>query len=497
MTGARDIPRLLVAAAHKSSGKTTVSIGLGRALSARGLIVQPFKKGPDYIDPMWLGRAAGRPCYNLDFNTQERAEIIGTVVARSKGAGLALIEGNKGLHDGVDLEGSDSNAAVAKLVGAPVLLVVDAEGITRGIAPLLVGYRQFDPGVRIAGVIINKVAGPRHESKLVAAVERYCDIPVLGTLRRDDAIAVRERHLGLTTPAETGAAEARIARIAEAVRGSVDLDKVLAAAATAVPLAAEDVAMARSETGSGGGPRVRIAVARDTAFGFYYPDDLEALERAGAELVFFDTMADRRLPDADGLLIGGGFPETQLGPLADNAELRAEIKFRIEAGMPAYAECGGLMYLCRSIAFGGESRAMVGVVPGDAVMCEKPQGRGQVRLAETPAAPWPAVAGQGGDGWPVNAHEFHFAAVRNLPPSLDYAFRVVRGDGIDQRRDGVVVHNLLATFSHQRDTSRNPWARRFVAFVRRCAAARAAVHEPASRPGPTETSHRAPGGVAP
>lgn len=497
MTGARNIPRLLVAAAHKSSGKTTVSIGLGRALSARGLLVQPFKKGPDYIDPMWLGRATGRPCYNLDFNTQERAEMVGTVVVRSQGAGLALIEGNKGLHDGVDLEGSDSNAAVAKLVGAPVLLVVDAEGITRGIAPLLVGYRQFDPEVVIAGVIINKVAGPRHESKLVAAVERYCDIPVLGTLRRDDAIAVRERHLGLTTPAETGAAEARIARIAEAVRGSVDLDKVLAAAATAAPLAAEDVAMARTEAGSGGGPRVRIAVARDTAFGFYYPDDLEALERAGAELVYFDTMADRRLPDVDGLLIGGGFPETQLGRLADNAELRAEIKFRIEAGMPAYAECGGLMYLCRSITFGGESRAMVGVVPGDAVMCEKPQGRGQVRLAETPAAPWPAVAGQGGDGWPVNAHEFHFAAVRNLPPSLDYAFRVVRGDGIDQRRDGVVVHNLVATFSHQRDTSRNPWARRFVAFVRRCAAARAAVREPASRPGPTEISHRAPGGVAP
>ena len=366
MTSFVPVPRVLIAAAHKSSGKTTVSIGLGRVLSAtgdagRGLVVQPFKKGPDYIDPMWLGRATRRPCYNLDFNTQERAEITATVAARSVGADIGLIEGNKGLHDGVDLEGSDSNAAVAKLIGAPVVLVVDAEGITRGIAPLLVGYRVFDPDVRIAGVIINKVAGPRHEGKLVAAVERYCDIPVFGTLRRDDAIALRERHLGLTTPTETGAAEARILRIAAAVRGSVDLDKVLAAAATAMPLAAPHSGSALDDAG----PRVRIAVARDSAFGFYYPDDLEALERAGAELVFFDSMSDARLPEADGLLIGGGFPETQLRELEANASLRAEIKTHIEAGMPAYAECGGLMYLARTIAWKGQRHRMVGAIAGD------------------------------------------------------------------------------------------------------------------------------------
>jgi cobyrinic acid a,c-diamide synthase len=322
-------------------------------------------------------------------------------------------------------------------------------------------------------VIINKIAGPRHEGKLVAAVERYCDVPVLGTLRRDDAIAVRERHLGLTTPTETGAVEARIARIADAILDGVDLDKVLAAAATAVPLVASTAAVTRHVTPHAG-PRVRIAVARDTAFGFYYADDLEALEAAGAELRFFDSMADRSLPDADGLLIGGGFPETQLAALEANGPLRAEIKARIEAGMPTYAECGGLMYLCRTIAFGSERREMVGVVPGDAVMCAKPQGRGQVRLAETTSAPWPTIDGAGGQGWNVNAHEFHFAAVRNLPSDLDYAFKVVRGDGIDQRRDGVVIGNLLATFSHQRDTSRNPWTRRFVAFVRACKAARPA-----------------------
>lgn len=479
------VPRVLIAAAHKSSGKTTVSMGLGRALSApaaaagRGLAVQPFKKGPDYIDPMWLGRATGRACFNLDFNTQDTDEIAAMVTARARGADIVLIEGNKGLHDGVDLEGKDSNAALAKLIGAPVILVVDAEGITRGIAPLLMGYRVFDPDVNIAGVIINKIAGPRHEGKLVAAVERYCDIPVIGCLRRDDAIAVRERHLGLTTPSETGAAEARIMRIAAAVRDGVDLDKVLAVARGAAPMPVASGTAAAAAPSGAAADRVTIAIARDTAFGFYYPDDLMSLDAAGADLVFFDSMADDRLPKADALIIGGGFPETQIAALERNATLRAEIKSAIEGGLPAYVECGGLMYLCRSIEFGGVRGEMVGVVPGDAVMCAVPQGRGQVKLAETAAARWPAVAAArdsgpaGGPGWRVNAHEFHFAKVRGLPAGLDYAFDVIRGDGIDQRRDGVIVHNLVATFSHQRGTRRNPWPERFVAFVRQCKHARA------------------------
>lgn len=467
--GVRPAARMMIAAAHKSSGKTTVSIGLGRALSECGHVVQPFKKGPDYIDPMWLRRAMGRDCFNLDFNTQDHDEIRAMVAAQAAGARLALVEGNKGLHDGVDLEGSDSNAALAKLIGASVILVVDAEGITRGIAPLLVGYRVFDPDVRIAGVIINKIAGPRHEGKLVAAVERYCDVPVLGCLRRDESLAVRERHLGLTTPGETGEAEARIARIASAVRDGVDLDRVLAAAAAVDDM--EDVsptAAAHAVEIQDAEP-VRIAVARDTAFGFYYPDDLEVLGAAGAELVFFDTLTDR-LPEADGLLIGGGFPETQLAALEANGALRADIRRAVEAGLPTYAECGGLMYLCRSISFGDVEGEMVGVVPGDAVMCRVPQGRGQVRLRELPSAPWPVADGFGGPGGSINAHEFHFAAIRNLPDNLDFAFEVVRGDGIGQRRDGVVIGNLVATFSHQRSTRRNPWVRRFVAFVRACKA---------------------------
>jgi cobyrinic acid a,c-diamide synthase len=190
---------LLISAAHKSSGKTMVSIGLAAALGARGLCVQAFKKGPDYIDPMWLARASGRPCYNLDFNTQSDAEIGALFARHARRADLALIEGNKGLHDGVDTEGRDSTAALAKLLGAPVVLVIDAAGVTRGVAPLVLGYQAFDREVAIRGVLLNRVGSARQESKLRQALERYTDVPVLGAIGRNEALVVRERHLGLTT----------------------------------------------------------------------------------------------------------------------------------------------------------------------------------------------------------------------------------------------------------------------------------------------------------
>ncbi|HQU15646.1 MAG: cobyrinic acid a,c-diamide synthase [Chromatiales bacterium 21-64-14] len=458
---------VLISAAHKSSGKTTVSIGLCAALVARGRVVQPFKKGPDYIDPMWLGRAAARPCHNLDFYTMGTEEILVALARRSSGADVALIEGNKGLYDGLDLDGSNSNAALAKLCGAPVVLVIDARGMTRGIAPLILGYQAFDLQVRIAGVILNQLGGHRHESKLRAVIEHYTDVPVLGALHRDPTLAVTERHLGLMTSAEHTDADGQIARIADAVATQVDLERLLAVASTATFPGVNVAPLPAVRTRD-----VRVGIARDDAFGFYYPGDLEALERAGAELVFIDTLRDTRLPPLDALFIGGGFPENRMEALEANRSLRAAIRTHIEAGLPAYAECGGLMYLARTLSWSGRCYEMVGVIPGDIVMHQRPQGRGYVRLQETASAPWPSTAGAP-MAREIRAHEFHYSSLENLEPPVTFAYRVLRGQGVDGKHDGIVYKNLLACYAHLRDVEDNRWTRRFVDFARshRCSAA--------------------------
>jgi len=452
---------IFIAAAHKSSGKTSVAVGLTAALTRRGLAVQPFKKGPDYIDPLWLARAAGRSCYNLDFFTQSETEILTTFTGNSIGADISVIEGNKGLFDGLDVEGADSNAALATMLSAPVVLVIDTAGMTRGIAPLIRGYLDFDPDVDIAGVILNKVGGARHEDKLRAALERYTDAEVLGAMGRDAALEIPERHLGLIPANEVGAADAMIARLADAVSASVDLDRIIGVAG----LPAENTGQITSPQQQTAD--VRIAIARDAAFGFYYPDDLEAFAEAGAELVPFDALSDAQLPDVDGLFIGGGFPETQLAALSANQSLLANIRQALAAGMPAYAECGGLMYLARSIAWRGEKRNMVGAVPADVVVGSRPQGRGYMVLEENAKSPWPPLpAGQGTVAASIPAHEFHYARLENLPDDVSYAYRVIRGAGIDGRHDGIVIGNLMAGFAHHRNTGANPWVRRFVEFVR-------------------------------
>jgi cobyrinic acid a,c-diamide synthase len=454
--------RLLISAAHKSSGKTTLTVGLCAALAARGLKVQPFKKGPDYIDPMWLSLASGRACHNLDFFLMPHEEILDVVDTRARDSDLALIEGNKGLYDGLDLDGSNSNAALAKLLQAPVILVIDARGMTRGVAPLILGYQAFDRGIRIAGVILNQLGGTRHERKLRAVIEHYTDVPVVGAVQHDERLAIVERHLGLVPSNEASAARDKIAAIARTVAEQVDLDRIIEIASGAPPLAAPAARRAASERTDARAAPVRIGVARDAAFAFYYPADLEALERHGAMLVPIDTLRDSRLPAVDGLFIGGGFPEVHMQALEANASLRAEIREAIEAGLPVYAECGGLMYLTRSLSWQGRIHQMVGALPADTVMHDRPQGRGYVKLRETGRSPWPA-AGQ----LEIPAHEFHYSALENLAPGLDYAYEVARGTGIDGRHDGIVFRNVLACYTHMRDVGGNHWTRRFVDFVRR------------------------------
>jgi cobyrinic acid a,c-diamide synthase len=456
------MPHLLISAAHKSSGKTTVTVGLCAALAARGHQVQPFKKGPDYIDPMWLGQAAGRPCHNLDFYTMGPLEIRSTFARYSAGADICIIEGNKGLYDGLDLHGSNSNAALARLLGSPVVLVIDARGMTRGIAPLILGYQAFDPEIRIAGVILNQLGGSRHEEKLRAVIEHYTDVKVLGAVHHQGDLEIVERHLGLIPSNEAGQADVRIQRIAQAIAAQVDLEAILEISRQAQSWDRVLAAPRRPDPV----PDIRIGIARDSAFGFYYPGDLDAMRAAGAEIVPFDTLRDARLPDVDALFIGGGFPETHMAALERNAALRAEVRSFVEAGMPVYAECGGLMYLARRITWHGETREMVGVLPADVLMHDRPMGRGYVRLQETGNSPWP-MGGRGEDSGEISAHEFHHSSLVNLGGNLPFAYRVLRGTGIDGKHDGLVYKNVLASYAHLRDVDGHHWVRRFVDHVRR------------------------------
>jgi cobyrinic acid a,c-diamide synthase len=449
------MPRVFISAAHKSSGKTTLTLGLCAALDARGHAVQPFKKGPDYIDPLWLGMAARRPCYNLDFHMMQRDEIEQQFARAAFGTRISLIEGNKGLYDGLDLDGSNSNAALAKLLDAPVVLVIDARGMTRGVAPLILGYQAFDPDIRIAGVILNNLGGSRHESKLRAVIEHYTDVEVIGAVQHDPSMQIAERHLGLVPANEQQAAQSSIQQVGQRVAAQVNLDRLLAIADSAPerPVASvQDEAISSAE-------RVRIGIAHDQAFGFYYSEDLDTLRASNVDVVQLDTLHDPVLPRVDGLIIGGGFPEMFMTALEANTPLRASIRHAIESGLPTYAECGGLMYLSRNLAWKGRTCEMVGVVPGDTVMHERPVGRGYARLQPT-----------GDDGWQetesIPAHEFHYSSLENLPGGSIYAYEVKRGHGIDGRNDGLQIHNLLASYVHRRGTGRQGWITPFLKQVR-------------------------------
>ncbi|MEZ5653915.1 MAG: cobyrinate a,c-diamide synthase [Burkholderiaceae bacterium] len=521
--------RFLVSAAHKSSGKTTVSIGLCAALRARGLAVQPFKKGPDFIDPMWLSAAAGRACRNLDPYLSPAADLRDSLALHGRDADVCVVEGNIGLHDGMSADGRDSSAGLAKALGLPVVLVLDTRGMTRGVAPLLIGYRTFDTDLRIAGVILNRVGGARHEAKLRAAIAQSTDMAVLGVLHEAPSHQIVERHLGLVPSSESTEAHERIEGLGAFVAAGVDLDRLLALthtgadeAGTHSPVCAEpqspkpaghresasvaviapaetpvdeavpwpdsrgaSAVIAHSPTTTplpassrrpDGAPRpIRVAIARNEAFGFYYPDDLEAFVAAGATLVAFDPLRDASLPEVEALFIGGGFPEVMANALSENRRLREDIRRRLAEGLPAYAECGGLMYLARSLQWGTSRVEMVGAIPGDVIMHERPVGRGYVHLEETADSPWPGR-------WhgTIRAHEFHYSSLGNLPADARYAYRVTRGHGIDGDRDGLVIGNLLASYTHLRSLPGRDWPARFVAFARA-----ACVHSEDSHAGHT------------
>ena len=450
-----NLPRAVVAGLSGDAGKSLVTLGLARAFRGRGLRVAPFKKGPDFIDAAWLGAAAGAPGRNLDTYLMSPPAIAGSLQKVARSADLALVEGNRGLFDGFDAKGSHSTAQLAKLIAAPVILVVNATKVTRTAAALVLGCRALDPDLPLAGVILNRVGTGRQEKVIRQAIADDVGVPVFGSVPRLEAEHLPSRHLGLICAAEHPEREAALEALGRALSEHVDLEAVRAVADTAGGLPAAVIPEPRRSAGR----PVRIGVLRDAAFSFYYPENLEALEAAGAELVFISPLADVDLPAIDGLYAGGGFPEEHAAQLAANRPLRAALAAAIGAGLPVWAECGGLMYLSRGLVRDGVEHAMVGALPAVVEHTGRPQGHGYVAARVEAENPFLAV------GTRLTGHEFHYSRLSS-PPGVDTVLAMERGVGVGQGRDGLRLGNVVATYTHLHALGAPEWAPSLVEAAR-------------------------------
>ncbi|HOO89475.1 MAG TPA: hydrogenobyrinic acid a,c-diamide synthase (glutamine-hydrolyzing) [Syntrophales bacterium] len=459
-------PRIVIAGLRGGAGKTFLTVGITALLYERGYTVAPFKKGPDFIDTAWLSMSSGSQCFNLDMFLMTDDQIKRSFTMHSAKADIAVIEGNRGLYDGVDIDGSCSTANLSKLLDAAVILVVDVTMATRTVAAIVKGCQVLDPDVNIKGVIINRVAGPRQKALISGAIERYCGIPVIGSLPKLRDNPFPERHMGLVPFHERAHAEKAIATVRSVVGDSVDIDALWKIAHDVRPLEGEreSVPYEKGESLEGGGDPLRIGVIRDQSFWFYYPENLKQLQRMGAILIEINSLQDADFPDVDGLYIGGGFPETQARALAENRKFRCTLREKIEAGLPVYAECGGLLYLGESLIVEGSKYPMVGVVPLQFIMEGKPQGHGYTILEVTRPNPYFRT------GKIIKGHEFHYSraiATGTDREMKDFVFTVRRGNGIGGDNDGFCKKNLLATYTHIHGAGDSEWAESFIKRVRK------------------------------
>lgn len=453
-------PRITISALRGGSGKTLLSLGLAAAWESRGLCVAPFKKGPDFIDAGWMSFAAGRVCRNLDPFLMTREQVLRSFTRHARGLDLALIEGNRGLFDGLDVTGCCSTAELAKWLRSPVILVVDVTMSTRTVAAVVKGCQLFDPDLQVCGVILNRVAGSRQENLIREAVETYCGIPVVGSVPKLGKNLFPERHMGLVPHQESEEGRKAVAWTKQVVEAHVDIGSI----GEILDREGSGELQITEEEGLSEIPvslPIRIGYILDRSFWFYYPENLEVLERLGARLVRLDALADPSLPPLDGLYIGGGFPETQAAVLAANAGFRESLKAAVEKGLPVYAECGGLMYLGESLEIDHAVYPMVGALPVAFELMKKPQGHGYTVLRAE--APNPFFQ----EGTVIRGHEFHYSRPRlTRPLDARFAFRVERGHGIDGARDGLWVKNLLGVYTHVHAAGDDLWARRLIEKAR-------------------------------
>ena len=465
-----EFPRIMIAALRGGSGKTLLSIGIAAALSESGKSIAPFKKGPDYIDAGWLALAAGRPCYNLDSFLLDADQNLQSFLSHSIDCDISVIEGNRGLYDGIDLEGSTSTAELAKLLKCPVVLCVDCTKITRTMAAVVAGCIQFDRQVSIKGVILNRVANARHEKKLRDTIEHYCKIPVLGAIPKLGEQYFPERHLGLVPTPEHDWARDSIAAVIGIAQDCLDLDAIVGIAQQApdlegqrtedreqrtddIGLTAED----RNQEPLTKDQKPRIGIIKDSAFQFYYPENIDALAREGAEVIFVSPLRDKELPELDGLYIGGGFPETHAQQLADNTVFSTRLKALVEEGFPVYAECGGLMYLGEKLVLEGKTYPMAGILPLTFDFFKRPQGHGYTSFKVERKNPYFEVGSE------IKGHEFHYSRISHWTGDKnDLIFHMQRGVGIAKDRDGILYKNVLATYTHLHAVGTPQWARALV-----------------------------------
>ena len=452
------IPRLVISATRGGLGKTTIAIGITAAWRKQGRRVAVFKKGPDFIDAGWLGVAAGKPCYNLDLFIMEQEAILHSFIEHTADADAAVIEGNRGLYDGVDESGAYSTGRLTKLLKTPVLLIVDCTKASSTVGAVVLGCQKYDPEVDIRGVILNNVLPGRHESVVRKAIERVSGLLVVGAVPRQRKGEFPERHMGLTPFHEHPEVAQAINAAAVVAEKYLDLDVVWHIACSAseleIPEKPTTAFFVRGED------QVAVGVIKDTAFQFYYPDNLEALERQGARIFEINALRDRALPDIDALYIGGGFPETQAAELAANKGFCSALKAAAENGLPIYAECGGLIYLGRSLEVDERIYPMTSVLPVDFVLEKRPQAHGYTILEATGSSPFLEK------GVIIRGHEFHYSRIVNLDDLPPMAYYMQRGTGINNTEDGLVYKNVLACYTHLHALGTPQWAEAMVGKAR-------------------------------
>ena len=439
------------------SGKTFVSLGLLLALKKQSANPIPFKKGPDFIDAAWLGWAAGRRGRNLDVYMMGEEKTKATFLSHADPQGINVIEGNRGLFDGFDAKGSFSTAELAKLLRAPTILVFSIPKMTRTAAAMVLGLKNLDPEHNLAGVILNLVGGARHRRVATEAIEQTTGIPVVGAIPRYPRNLLPSRHLGLVTLAEHRENEVIANDLGDFVAEHVDLQKIIDIANQVESFdELEEEKSAEAEDFSG----LKIGVLQDSAFTFYYPENLEAIEKAGAEIVRFSALDTAKLPEIDGLYIGGGFPETHLPKITGNRSLLNSIKEAADQGLTIYAECGGLMLLTEKMEYKGRNYELAGVFPITLNFSEKPQGHGYCEIEADQENPFFPV------GKVLKGHEFHYSGIASGTERCRTTFKVKRGTGCFDKRDGLLYKNVLAGYTHLHEVG-SDWSKWFLGAVKR------------------------------